>query len=812
MESNLNFRNLNISLNQQKMSVDLQNSMIKLQHLMKQVTLFNFIIEKSQILQYEPQLNKIQTSPKKIYSKLSTNINEIFTQWLHDLLSKPKLFACAAVNYFESNPNNLNLFAHSTFPSMFYNFISKEFQKKAYDFVKEIVKKRSKNNPNLSDLFLSSFINSNLIFSQYFWNEFFFYINNNQVDNTISKIFDVFLSSLKASFACLSKYQHKLLVFYAKHSRKNFIIFLANLLNWTLNTDLYTKGKSAQLLQNLFDFMKSNEKSPHVSLVIKALDEVQYHKWFGSQIETQSETRTATLILTLHDCFLIQQFVFANPDLVTIKIIQSLKVPSEFENDFECVSLQVSTKTLFWNDHMKTIDNINSNQQPNNVISQNRRIQSNEFDNYLFFIPDQIPIPKNNIEDDPRYNLFLKITNKFFISPDKILSEKTPEITRTIQMIPKLMEPSFIDIVKENERINNLISIQNYEKYITKLMIEKHIQNFAKKIQVILTIQRRFIAFMLNDQSEMQKIQKRNSYHSKDSHDNIERMFFSSNFYPDYDLFKPQIEAQNTTDTPSDILLKNPKKTKRKFTFKRPKNHHNKPIHFKRKTSFDDTKQNNELTRARARAIDAFSYNLSPEANVSSLNHIIGDYFKNYSNDKMKFWLIIAKLNKVHYIDKTIQNLQQKYIEEISGIRVAKLFKHKKHWQNSKYLKICAHKIDSLKFSPQGTSFVEIILLGKDIISLTSSMSDPKTKSFQKNGFKIFERVLLLSSNDSIFETFLFIEQFMRAGPEIKMLLSEKQIDAINFMKQNFFRLLRSIDVLLMEQTMKAIENNTKLL
>ncbi|OHS99348.1 hypothetical protein TRFO_34199 [Tritrichomonas foetus] len=763
------------------------SSSFDLQHMLKQVSLLNYIMNDGKCKDLIDFASKIQQKPEKIYSMMSTNVAEIFSQWILNFLEHPKEFGIAVSSFFPDNDESSYLFAQSTFPTIFFNFVSEQFQSLALEFLYQVIKRVT---PELRDMYIETFINSSLTFSSCFWNEFWI-LKGSKVSKSVSDIFDVFLNALSVAFSSLSIYQYQILIYYSKNHKSSFGSFIINVLTKFLYGNKMTSStnKNESSLKDLFHFIKEHPTSPHVNLMINALENKKYHVFLPPHNEIQSEFKT-TFVITLHECILLQNLAKQNPSLLQIKFMPGLAISEKNYDNFQCVTFAIATKTLFpfqKDDGLKLI------------------FQKNE------------PI---QVDGKLGWSTLKKVSDKLSILPIDIFTSNHPDAVHLRENFSCFKDPSFYDFILKKTYNKCVSTLAHFESFSWKIYSQSFNKNFMEKVELTLFYQFKNLSqLILHLKLQNEKVNPNpppipkpdSSIKNTDIPQEDTDLFINQNKsklrrgQKYYGFITPTVKSSqeviytrtHRANTECNRSAIPPSQRFDKIT-------NQNTIGSKRNSQRISNHKVQKIQNGKINNPKVVPLLIENKVEVSLFSRFIENAWKNCDNEKLKFWILIAKLNETPFIDQRIPKLQQKYTELISGLRAKKLYRHKRKWQTSKYLRICSQKFELLKIPNYGSSLIEFISVALNLTMIASTTFKKGTKKYKKLCFKLFRRCLLLSSNDSIFEIFIFIEKILLAFPEMHLLLHNNELEALKFIESNFWALLKKLDCALMEQAIEC--------
>ena len=308
--------------------------------------------------------NEILKTPMKIHTVFSSLASGIVLEWLSIILKHPEEFAHIVVKYFQKDNSHLSSFAAISFPAMFHNFYTEEFQQLAYSFLSSIL--------DIGDIgtfwyFCLAFLESSSLFSRVLW-ENFESLEIQSLSNNFNNanIFFNFLECLKKASLSLSIYQHKIIKKFNEANRptcslfickylieKSLFLFDANpnsIFNEPSKKESYVKNQIFQILE----YSTQNPNSPHYSSIINILS-ISECSIYLAPIQLSH----VYLVLSPHDCYLIQDIIkessksMSNDSIKApkdemngMKFIQMYPLKKNYIDNYSPISIELSAISL----------------------------------------------------------------------------------------------------------------------------------------------------------------------------------------------------------------------------------------------------------------------------------------------------------------------------------------------------------------------------------------------------------------------------------------------------------------------------------
>lgn len=286
--------------------------------------------------------------PNRVHQRISPNSSHFLQSWVLTAISEPSAFAKAVSVYFTENPKNLQIFSIVTFPSLFHNFISEELTANAAKFLEGIF--------NVADIsmfsqFFASFILSNHNFTKNLWGAYSD-LELKTKPKTDSDYMTIFIQAVESSSFLMSKYNLSIIdLFYQRQPEKMVASFIQDIIIPSFLDYFHTNDKINEehpLIKNLV-FAATNPTHSRFNLIFSALHPETPCYLLPHRIFCY-DSRTC-IVLTSHECLLIQKIILSDEKLIKFQISEKLKLPDKLDNDFEPLFFEVSiSKSIPTND------------------------------------------------------------------------------------------------------------------------------------------------------------------------------------------------------------------------------------------------------------------------------------------------------------------------------------------------------------------------------------------------------------------------------------------------------------------------------
>jgi hypothetical protein len=306
-----------------------QQMRLSVQHLSHQLNVFRHMTGAgfSIFLHFSQLVEVCRPEPRRASGRLSPNSSTVLSEWIRAFISRPVEFARTVSNSF-SDPKDagIQLFARATFPALFGHFLTGELLGAAQSFLLEIIRNRR---PRLSALFLSSFLSSEVEFCSRLWAIFDDFVLAKCPIQNSSQYFTGFVQSLRICSVLLTEFHANVLRAFADKSLEVFAVSLIDFF-----TDSYVEYhfnfNEKCPLTSFFEFSAQNPKSPHFTLIYRAL--LQGRTRFPvAQSDVIPLPKRFPIVLCPQEALFLQRIASLNPGLAKFRSTDKLAFGGGFD-------------------------------------------------------------------------------------------------------------------------------------------------------------------------------------------------------------------------------------------------------------------------------------------------------------------------------------------------------------------------------------------------------------------------------------------------------------------------------------------------
>ena len=347
-----------------------QHQLIQLQHSNHQICLLRclsfFQNDTTRKVATKKLVEAMCQEPSPLHARFTANLSQYITQWTIDFATNPKMLAKAICKTLVDDKEEARIFIYTSFPALFQNFQTLEFNILAVEFLKEIILNGSS---DLSVQFFAAYILGSQKFISTLWNVYDNIIvkkgtndivhvkdGSNIITNTMndknpavntSKCFLALNEALKKSASALTKQHFEIIRFYKEHNPDDLA---KGLLIYVLRTSFeeshlfYKNTMQVQPMIDILDYGANHLDSPHFEMLYDSLTEKCESFWIPSCKEMV--LKKIPFVFCCHEFLIFQKIAKYNPELTSLKLIKGLEIPETFNLDLGSVFFEIGVPIL----------------------------------------------------------------------------------------------------------------------------------------------------------------------------------------------------------------------------------------------------------------------------------------------------------------------------------------------------------------------------------------------------------------------------------------------------------------------------------
>ena len=723
---------------------------LDIQRIQYQISLFRYLNSEkndNQIILSDFILN-INNKVERFTSKFNPSILQLFNVWVSTMIFNPELFSQAVVEYFLKNFSELNYFGNIIFPSIFYHFLTVDFLEIGNNFLISLIRL---NNIEIFIPFFSGYILSFNYFTTSITQQFHDNVIKYPFRTSKSDAYQFLKESLSNSIQYLPSKSNEIIDIFREIDSNSFIKCLFNDILIPIFKELSFKFLDLKIYQSLFQllFYCSNKlDSPH-SLNIFNLFNINFgSKWYPPH-SSSSDELLSILILNCLDCFKIEKFIKETYLILKIEYLHKFTLPIKNNNQ---------NRDLIYVD-----------------VALNKFKKSSICEGKIFY---------NNLIE------------KKLINPKK-------EINRIWLKILSISERFSINIIEIKNNINLPVEVQKYilsvnipqsnefNKYFQDLI---HNQSFLNSNDLEFSFKRVFL----------NNYYKNLSNHHYDLFNNLLCYYCSSYFPNNKESNEILLDYKNNNSITSQNFIvqnlskinnneddiENLKKTLTSeyfnpFSPKKiiddQKNSIEKTSFITRPSTFEFLDDEQVIEVKSIRKLRRNSINEKGETN--SIKQNISQLLSKISYFELKYFMIINYFDSLQIDCFKLDQNSKKYLNLLDVFRMKFLNVFIREYPFLiNILKKISNKLNLLKLTKRGQSINDLLLIFSKFLILSEEFH----KKYLIDNFKIFQFVLLLTINSSIFEPFIWLERMIYGINSFKEIIPKNLLPSLNYLQKNF--------------------------
>lgn len=741
-------------------------NMMRLQSVARSICLFEYAVRESEhsaLISPANALVSVKLEPKKFMALVSTNISEITKDWIVELLSKPRELADAVHNFFREEKSELKLFSMVTFPALFHHFITMEFQKAGLVFIQRMIRSHDR---KFFEPFLVSFMDSSRLFSSSFWRCFEDFGQGSVGSLSLGDVFVLVIKALKVAINCLSSYQQEAINLYISKDKDDFNSFFCAFLQETMGLFLPNLEAVAiqrrEMVARILNYMSSTPKCPQAAFVRRLFTSSRHKAWVPHHALSQFENNTP-IVLSAHEFFLVQCIVKNNPQLVSVKFVQSFALRESLRSSLDPVFVTVATPSLF---ELETPERVF-------VCLEDGRYR-------------ELPFDKRGHRKSKIAWAQLKHLG---VDPASFVLDKDAQIQSVRDKLTVNLSGKVENYLALRTHRRFLKLANSLESFLSQMSNNEYYSDCISKRRFI--FQRIEFLFAMNLTG--------GGLVSVPSFHNQERVPLRSMVVEmKRDFFSPQTGVVTDPELDGRSPVRKIATTQQNFIDMLRKGEHRSEM-FRRQSITERVKvprteedevimPRPQMPRKRRKSTSAGQKELSDIVFKNSLRAVLNN---GPAYLELKFWIFLVKMDNCELEDRTLNELSKRMSEHMGCLRF-EVIRQKKVWKDMNKMAILAKKLNYLRDLRKGSALLAMLEFGDALRTLC--MEIPCHSSKRNEVFaKTFERCWLLADNDSFYDCFVWYEKMLGSFPELGTMFSSKDMVVIDFLQKIFWQFLNNV-------------------
>ena len=741
-------------------------NVMRLQSVSRSISFLEYSVRdngESKVISPGNALVSVKLEPKKFMTFVSTSASEIMKQWVVELLAKPKELADAVYAFFQEDGSELRLFSMSTFPALFHQFATREFQKLGLAFLQRLIRNYDR---LFFEPFLVSFIDCSRLFSCAFWTCFEDFGQGSLGTLTLGEVFVFVIKALKVAVNRLSVYQQEAISLYISKDKDDFNSFICDFLLSTMALFLPHLDSVAvqrrEMAVRILEYVSKTPKCPQASYLRKMFTGARHRAWVPEHSMSQFENNTP-IVLSVHEFFFIQGIVRSNPNLVTLKFMPSFALRESLRSSFEPVFITIAAPSVF-------------------------ELETPERMSLCLRDPLFRDVPFDNRENENSKLVWFELKH-LGVDPIELLLDKSSQPMRSVQEKLTVNYTTKIEKYIAMRTHHKLLKLANsFESFISQMTNDQYYSDCIFKRRFVFQRIEYLLAKNLTGIGliPLPSLSTQDRVPMRSMAVEMKRDLFSSQSSilqePDVDA-RVQRKISNTQMNLMDIIRRGDHKSEM----------------FRRQSIAERIKlpQREEDHAIIPRPPSVKKRRKSTSAGQKELSDII---FKNslravLNNGpgylELKFWIFLVKMDQCELEDKKLVDLSKKVSEHMGCLRF-EVIRRKEQWKDKQRLIVLAKKLNYLRELKKGSAVVALLEFGDALRTLCLETPCHSSKKEEVYG-NIFERCLVLANNDSFYDCFVWYEKMLGSFPELGTMFSAQDMVAIEFLQRMFWVFLNKL-------------------